>query len=238
VRRARRELTPEERRRRWLRGGLYGCGGCLAAALVTAVVVVLLIKAAPPMPPELEQARREAAAPSQPPTATGSAAAAPAAPTAPSAAAAAPPPAQPASVREQLQALEHAQRQGYKGSFRIVVSEADLNREIANSARDMLKDAVVAILDGEILLAGTATAGPTPAKVLVRAHPSMHGNQPRVVITQAYLGRMPAPGGLVKQVQAELDKAVQKALAEARGVTVTNLAAQRGIIVIQGYLTE
>lgn len=237
VRRARRELTPEERKRRWLRGGLYGCGGCLGAVFVVMLMLAFLVKAAPPLPPELEQAQREAAAANQPSQVTGATPTAPQAPAGPSTAAPAVPAGQPAAVEDQLRALEQAWRQGYSGSFRILASEAELNREIRGA---LGKDAAVAVLDGEIVATSTAelTIGHTPVTWLVRAQPVMQGGQPRVVITEAYLGRIPAPGGLVERAQAELDKAVQKAVADAHGVTVTNIIAQRGLVVIEGHLAE
>ncbi|MCX7597554.1 MAG: hypothetical protein N2512_01610, partial [Armatimonadetes bacterium] len=132
--------------------------------------------------------------------------------------------------------LEQARQQGYSGGFQVIISEADLNREIANAAGGAVRNAAVAILQGEIVATGTADMGPTPVQVLLRGRPVMENGQPRLVITQAYLGRMPAPGGLVAQLQAELDKGVEKALADSKGATVTNVTAQRGMILIEGYL--
>lgn len=237
MRRAQRELTPEERKRRWLRGGLYGCGGCLGVVLVVVILLAFLAKATPPLPPELEHARQEAAAANQPADETGARPTPPEAPAGSPTAAPAAPASQPAPVEDQVRALEQAWRQGYSGSFRILVSEAELNREISSA---LGKGAAVAVLDGEIVATSTAEIGPGSTAVtwLVRAQPLMQGGQPRVVITQAYLGRIPAPGALVQKAQAELDKAFQRALAKAQGVIVTNIIAQRGLIIIEGRLAE
>lgn len=141
-----------------------------------------------------------------------------------------------APVREQLRALERARRQGYGGAFQIVVSEADLNREIAASGEGAVRNVAVAILDGEVAAIGIVDMGPTPVQVLLRGQPTMEGSRPRLLIKQAYLGRMPAPGSLVARVQAELDRTVQKALADSSGATVTGISARRGMIIIEGYL--
>jgi hypothetical protein len=189
------------------------------------VALVLMVRAKPPLPPELERARQQQLAPSP-------AAGAPGTPAGPAAGAQTVQP-----LRQQVDDLHRAAQQGLSGSFRLLVTEDELNRQLARSgAGSPIQGAAVAILDGEVDATATVRIGGAPVQVLVRGQPRMEGNRPRIVVTEARMGRLPVPGEGRARLQAELDRAVDRAVAEARSAHLTGLTAQRGLLVVEGYL--
>jgi hypothetical protein len=239
VRRAAPELTPEQKRSRALKIVGFGCGGAIVLVLLIVIVVYILARSTPPVPRELQEAlaaqkggggQGGGQAPdwqTQPGAAGGPGSAAPGTPM---------PAAPPAD--QQFEQLKQAARAGQTGTFQMSVTEADLNAQLMRDAgKGGFTGAAVAFLEGEIVSTGTGQWGGQTLQAMVRARPSIEGGRPRLIITEAYLGRLPAPGEAVGRMQAELDKAIDKALADARGARITNVTVQRGRIIVDGYLT-
>lgn len=238
VRRAVRELTPEEKRGRAMKVVGYGCGGLVVLVLVALLVMYILARSAPPLPKALREAQQavkaEQARGGQVPQAPGMQ-------PQPQAGQGyqAPTQATPSSVpvQQQVQQVEQAAREGRTGSFEIDVTQADLNRQLARQVgRNGLSNAAVAFLDGQIAATGTAHWNGRSFQALVKARPTLDGDHPRLVITEAYIGKLPAPKEAVTRLQAALDKTVDKAVANVRGAKITRFVVEGDKLVIDGYL--
>ena len=237
VRRAARELTPEESRKRKLKIAGFGCGGAIALVLLVLLIAYILVRSAPPIPKELQEAQRAAK------SAESGAPQTPQAPGAPPAAggyvapgAGAPVSSMPAE--QQFEQLKQASREGRTGSFQINVSEADMNAQLMrDSGKGGYRSATVAFLDNEIVSTGSAEWNGKTWQAMVRAKPAMEGGRPRLVISEAYIGRLPAPAEAVARMQAEMDKGIAKALGDAHNATITGISVRRGQVVIDGILT-
>jgi hypothetical protein len=242
VRRAAREITPEESRKRKLKIAAFGCGGAIALVLVILLVAYILVRSSPPLPRELQEAQKAAQ------SAQGGAAQTPQAPgMQPQAGGYGAPgyqgqgggvPAPSMPAEQQFEQLKQASREGRTGNFQINVSEADMNSQLMRDAgKGGYSSATVAFLDGEILSTGSAQWGGKTWEAMVRAKPVMEGGRPRIVISEAYIGRLPAPAEAVSRMQAEMDRGIEKALGDARNAKITGISVRRGQVLIDGILT-
>ena len=90
---------------------------------------------------------------------------------------------------------------------------------------------LVAVVTNGTAILGLGDRSPLAAK------PVMEGGRPRIVISEAYIGRLPAPAEAVARMQAEMDRGIEKALGDARNAKITGISVRRGQVLIDGILT-
>lgn len=237
VRRALPSLTPEQRRRCLIKGIGIGCGVLVLLVLGGVAGFFIMLGAKPPVSKEVREALVQAS------SGAGAAAQAPQTPSegtiaaAPSPSPLAPAGSAPPSTESQVEAIKQAVKEGYRGPVRVTVMEADLNRHLSEVSNEPIQGATCAILEGRIVAQANINVGGRHLQGFVEAMPRLEGNRPRVVITQAYVGRIPIPQEKVQELQAKLDAELQRAVDEAGATQITGITTQRGQIIIDGNVS-
>ncbi|MCD6351291.1 MAG: hypothetical protein J7M26_04130 [Armatimonadetes bacterium] len=216
-----------------------GCAGMAFLGLLAVVGLYFYLRSSPPLPQPVREALQEAAAgtsgatASPAPQPSGGAGGSGGSGGQPAPAASVP------SVEAQANRIGQAIQQGYTGSLQLVITEADLNSQLASSLPDTLSSVTCAILDGQVVAKGTARLPAGSFDAVIEIEPRMDNGQPRLVITRAYIGRFSLPQDKLQQLQSQLDKALQSKLAEAsqQGVQITGVRAVRGRLIVEGYAT-
>ncbi len=228
---------------KWL---LAGCGGLVGLLVLAGIFIWLLLHASPTVPPEVARALESSRETT--PASTGTSVPATGTSSLPSGTStsqtgtqALPPkanvsPAPP--VEHQVQQIERATRQGYRGPVRLVISQAELNHYFAGQLGPNVRQAEFAILQGKVVAVATVVFGQGQVKAYVEAQPQVEDGMPRLVITKATIGRLPVPADKLAKLQQQLDRAVVRRLSEAKGVQVTSFRAEPGLLILEANITS
>lgn len=230
---------------RWQVWAGVGCGVLVVLVVVVCVGVYALLHGSPPIPEDVKAAlEASGSAPgiagpsaSRPSGAAGSAPSQPAPPSAsgsggaPQGGAAVPP------VQVQVGRIERAIRSGYVGPVRLVITQEELNRQLASSAGGSAHDIKIVITDGRIAATGKIGTSGRSVQVYAEAEPRVENNKPRLVLVRGYVGRFPIPRDKLSKLQAQLDRQIASKLGQAGPVQVTSITAADGRLIIDGTIT-
>ncbi len=107
----------------------------------------------------------------------------------------------------------------------------------AAAVGDSVQGLKVAITGGQVLVTGKVQFAKRWVPVTLKARPQAENGKLRLLVTGAYIGRLPAPGSAKRDVQKKLDELTARALSRLPGARVTSVQVTEGQIVIQGKIS-
>jgi hypothetical protein len=230
ARKAVRRLDPEEKARRTKRIVGLGCGGLLVLVLLMVLINYVRARGGPALPSDIQARLQGQQAP------TGAAQTAPG--TVGPATTAADPliPAGTPPLRQQLQQLDYASRNGDTRPQTLYVTDAELNDLMAGSIKDeTVRDAHTYFGgDGKAYIVGLVNWKGQNLTITVSVRPVILNGGVTFVVESVNIGSMGAPDVARQKIQAEIDKNSQKLDPSNTGLHLTSIDIHPGLAILSG----
>ena len=187
-----------------------GCGATILLGIIGIIVLWALATGQPAPPPEAT-----AVAPGDAPS--GRSQAAPAAP----------------PLERQIEQVQQAARSERPVPVTMTLRESEINEMLAGSDSPEVRDLAIYLGDGTI--AGTAKVryrGST-IPLTVRGRPVVSDGRVQVEVREVFIGRLPAPESIRRQVSTELDGGIERIMG-TRNVRVQSVQVRPDVMIISG----
>lgn len=189
-----------------------GCGGVIVLGLIIAGVMYFMLTGEPAPPPEA--------------TATAGSSES-AGGTRRSSARSGPP------LEQQVEYVEQARRSEEPVAVTMTIRESELNEMIRREATGDVRDLTVYLGDGTIAATGKTDYRGRTVHLTIRARPVVSGGELAVQVEEVMVGRLQAPSAIHDELQAELDRGLQRAVREGN-VQVNDVQVSPDVMTISG----
>lgn len=185
-----------------------GCGGVIVIGLIIIGIMYAMLTGEPAPPPEA--------------TAESSSGAAQTAQSAP-------------PLEQQVEVVERAERSNQPVQVTMTIRESELNQVLAEEASGQVRDLQVFFGNGSIAATGRTDYRGRTVHLTIRATPTVSNGRLGVNVAEVMIGRLQAPESIKQELQAEIDRGLQKAMQE-RNVRVDSVQVQPDVMTLRGWV--
>ncbi|MFO8081245.1 MAG: hypothetical protein R6V07_13215 [Armatimonadota bacterium] len=189
-----------------------GCGGVIVLGLIIAGVVYFMLTGEPALPPEATATASTSESSGESPRASSRSA----------------PP-----LERQVEYVEQAARSEEPVPVTMTIRESELNEMIRREATGEVRDLNVYFGDGTIAATGRTDYRGQTVHLTIRARPVVSGGELAVQVEEVMIGRLQAPASIHDELQAELDRGLQRAVRDG-SVQVNDVQVSPDVMTISG----
>ncbi|MFW5869225.1 MAG: hypothetical protein ACOCX2_15475, partial [Armatimonadota bacterium] len=136
-------------------------------------------------------------------------------------------------LQRQVEYVEQAARSEEPVPVTMTIRESELNEMIRREATGDVRDLTVYLGDGTIAATGKTDYRGRTVHLTIRARPAVSGGELAVQVEEVMVGRLQAPSAIHDELQAELDRGLQRAVREGN-VQVNDVQVSPDVMTISG----
>jgi hypothetical protein len=189
-----------------------GCGGVIVLGLIAAGIAYFMLTGEPAPPPEAT-----ATASSSENAGEGRRTSSRSAP----------------PLERQVEYVEQARQSEEPVPVTMTIRESELNDMIRRENTGQVRDLQVYLGDGTIAATGKTDYRGRTVHLTIRARPVVSGGELAVQVQEVMIGRMHAPASIRDELQAELDRGLQRAVRDGK-VQVNTVQVSPDVMTISG----